>query len=85
MDAIEKQRENKLETIKKDSKTKYIVNLREKIDELFQIYPKSFNNRKSIIALEKIKSREGEINYKNLGYKIYFTYEDNTRSHEINF
>ena len=41
-------------TVKKDSKTKVIVYLREGIDQLLRIYPKSFNT-KSKVALEKIR------------------------------
>ena len=45
-DAIEKQGENKLKIIGKDSKILY---LGEGIDKLFKIYPKSFNGRGKIL------------------------------------
>ena len=41
LDAIEREKGSKLKTIEKDK----IVYLREKIDELFEIYPKSFEKK----------------------------------------
>ena len=52
LNVIEKQRKNQLERIRKNSKTKAIVYLREGINKLFQIYPKLFHN-KSINLLER--------------------------------
>ena len=55
-----KQRENKLEKIEKDDKTKDVVYLRERIDELFEIYPKSINQSMKVLAQNE------NIDYKNL-------------------
>ena len=41
LDAIEKQKENKLKTIEKDK----IVYLEDKTDELFEMYPNSFDKK----------------------------------------
>ena len=54
-----KQRENKLEKIEKDDKTKDVVYLRERIDELFEIYPKSINQSMKVLAQNE------NIDYKN--------------------
>ena len=54
-----KQRENKLEKIEKDDKTKGVVYLRERIDELFEIYPKSINQSMKVLAQNE------NIDYKN--------------------
>ena len=54
-----KQRENNLEKIEKDDKTKDVVYLRERIDELFEIYPKSINQSMEVLAQNE------NIDYKN--------------------
>ena len=54
-----KQRENKLEKIEKDDKTKDVVYLRERIDELFEIFPKSINQSMKVLAQNE------NIDYKN--------------------
>ena len=61
LNTIEKQNNNKLKAIEKDEK---IVYLRDGIDKLLEIYPKSFNKR-SISSLEVLARNEG-IDYKNL-------------------
>ena len=53
------QRENKLEKIEKDGKTKDVAYLRERIDELFEIYPKSINQSMKVLAQNE------NIDYKN--------------------
>ena len=63
--AIKKQKKNKLKTIEKDK----IVYLRDEIDELFEIYPNSFD-KKSKSLLSTLAKNESSINYKNLSYKI---------------
>lgn len=55
------QRENKLEKIEKDGKTKYVAYLRERIDVLFEIYPKSINQKSM-----KVLAQNENIDYKNL-------------------
>ena len=65
LDAIEKQGENKLKIIEKDKK---IVYLREGIDKLFEIYPKSFHDRSKIL-LSKLAKDENKTNYKDLSCK----------------
>ena len=55
--------------------------LREEINKLFIIYPKSFDK----VALEKLELKENEIDYKNLSYKFYFSEEDKAVSHKIDF
>ena len=69
--------------VKKDVKIKDIVYLKERIDELDSIYPKSVNS-KSIVLLKSIENYEKKIDYKRLSYKISFSIEDNVRSYEIN-
>ena len=64
LDAIGKQNENKLKTIEKDK----IVYLEYKINELFEIYPKSFNKQSKSLS-GKNAVTENKINYKNLFYK----------------
>ena len=81
LDAIEKQGKNKLKTIEKDDK---IVYLRKGMDQLFEIYPKSLINRSKIL-LKKVANSENVINYNYLSYKIYFSEENSTRFHEIDF
>ena len=61
LDAIEKQKENK----PKINETDKIVYLKDKIDELFEMYPKSFN-KLSKTPLKTVAKNEYEINYKNL-------------------
>ena len=84
LDPINDWEKKKSKTIKKDSKTNVIVYLREGIDKLFRICPKSFD-AKSKVALEKLKLKVNEIDYKNLSYKFYFSEEDRVVSHKINF
>ena len=43
--------------------------LEDKIDKLFEMYPKSFNS-KSEILLKMLSKNENKINYENLSYKI---------------
>ena len=64
LDAIGKQNENKLKTIEKYK----IVYLEYKINELFEIYPKSFNKQSKSLS-GKNAVTENKINYKNLFYK----------------
>ena len=65
LDAIEKQKENKPEITEKD-KTVYLKN---KIDELFEMYPKFFDKISNVL-LKTIAKNESSINYRNLSYKI---------------
>ena len=78
LNAIEKQKKTKLKIIEKDEKMVY---LRDRMNKLFEIYPKSFN-KKSINFLEILARNEG-IDYKNLSYKIVFYDETVAKSHEI--
>ena len=43
--------------------------LRDEIDELFEMYPNSFN-KKSKSLLNTVAKNESSINYKDLSYKI---------------
>ena len=55
--------------------------LKDKIDELFKIYPISFGDKSK--ALIKTLAKNGDkIDYKNLSYKILFT---NDRFNGINY
>ena len=65
LDATEKQKENKLKMVEKDE----IVYLEDKIDELFAMYPNSFD-KKSKALLNTLAKNENKINYKNLTYRI---------------
>ena len=67
LDAVKRQKQNKPEIIEKG----IIVHLEHKIDELFKMYPNSFNSqgKKSLKILAK---NEDKIGYKNLSYKILF-------------
>ena len=67
LDATKRQRENKTKTNENDE----IVYLENKIDELFEMYPNSFNS-KSKISLKALVKNENKINYKNLSYKKLF-------------
>ena len=64
LDAIEKQKENKLKTTEKYKK----IYVRDEIDELFEMYPNSFD-KKSKSLLNTIDKNESSINYKSLSYK----------------
>ena len=46
-----------------------IVYLEDKIDELFEMYPNSFD-KKNKALLNTVVKNENEINYKNLSYRI---------------
>ena len=59
LDAIEKRKENKLKMVEKDQ----IVYLEDKIDELFEMYPKSFTSQSKTL-LRKLAKNENKINYK---------------------
>ena len=59
LDAIEKRKENKLKMVEKYQ----IVYLEDKIDELFEMYPKSFNSQSKTL-LRKLAKNENKINYK---------------------
>ena len=76
LDPIEKQKENKPKIIKKGE----IVHLKHSIDELFEMYPKSFNKRKAL--LKTLVKNENKINYKNSSYKMLFF---DGKLHEISF
>ena len=65
LDAIEKQKENELKMIEKDE----IVYLEDKIDESFEMYPNSFDERSKAL-LNTLAKNENRINYKNLSYRI---------------
>ena len=65
LDAIEKQKENKLKITEKDK----IVYLENKIDKLFEIYPKSFTIQSKKL-LKALAENENKIDYKNLSFKI---------------
>ena len=75
--ATEKQKENKPKIVEKDK----IVYLEDKINKLFETYPKSFTS-KSKALLKMLAKNENKINYKNFSYKILLP--DGT-FHEINF
>ena len=77
LDAIEKQKENKLKMVEKDE----IVYLEDKIDQMFEIYPNSFDT-KSKALLDTRANIESKINYRNLFYK---TLLPNDKFHEFNF
>ena len=66
LNAIEEKKENKLKMDKEDDK---IVYLEGKIDELFEIYPGSFD-KKNKALLNTLAKNEDKINYKNLSYII---------------
>ena len=77
LDAIEKQKENKLKITEKDK----IVYLENKIDKLFEIYPKSFTIQSKKL-LKALAENENKIDYKSLSFKILLL--DGT-FHEFNF
>ena len=62
---MKKQKENKLKTIGKDK----IVYLEDKINKLFEIYPKYFTSQSKTL-LRKFAENKSNINYKNLSYKF---------------
>ena len=66
LDAIEKQKKNKLKIIEKYKR----VYLENKIDKLFEMYPRSFN-KQSKTLLTTVAKNECKINYKNLLTKLY--------------
>ena len=76
LDAIEKQKENKLKTIEKDK-----IVYHDEIDELFSMYPNSFD-KKGKSLLNTLPKDESSINYKNLSYKMLLL---NHVFHEFNF
>ena len=61
LDAIERQKGNRLKTIEKDEN----VYLEGKISKLFEMYPKLYNDQNKT-SLRKIAKSESSINYKNL-------------------
>ena len=65
LDAIKKQKGNKLKIVEKDE----IVYLKDRIDELFEMYLNSFD-KKSKALLNTLAKNENKINYKNLSYRI---------------
>ena len=77
LDAIEKQKENKLKMVEKDE----IVYLEDKIDEFFGFYPNSFD-KKSKALLNILAKDENKINYRNLSYRILLS---NGNFYEFNF
>ena len=77
LDAIKRQNENKPKIIEEDE----IVYLKDKIDELIEMYPKSFANEGKK-SLNTLAYNEEKIDYKDLSYKILFP--DST-FHIINF
>ena len=77
LDAIEKQMGNKIKMVEKDK----IVYLQDKIDELFEMYANSFDN-KSKALLNTLAKIENKINYKNLSYRILLS---DGKFHEFNF
>ena len=58
--------------------------LRKGMDQLFEMYPRSFSNRSKIL-LKKLVNSENVINYNNLSFKINFSEENIIRFHEIDF
>ena len=77
LDAIEKENENKSKIMEKDK----IMYLENEIDELFEMYSKSFNKQSRTLR-ETVSKNEYKINYENLSYKIMLL--DGT-FHEISF
>ena len=77
LDATEKQKENKLQMVEKDE----IVYLSDKIDELFEMYPNSFD-KKSEALLNTLTKNENKINNKNLSYRILLP---DGKLHKCNF
>ena len=77
LDATEKQKENKLQMVEKDE----IVYLSDKIDELFEMYPNSFD-KKSEALLNTLTKNENKINNKNLSYRILLS---DGKLHKFNF
>ena len=77
LDTIEKQTKNKLKIDEKD-KTVY---LEDKIDELFEMYPISFD-KKSKALLNTLAKNENKINYKSLSSRILLS---DSKFHEFNF
>lgn len=57
---IEKQNNNQLKEIKKITKQKNVLYLREWIDKLFKIYPKYFD-KVNVVALKKLKVKQNSI------------------------
>ena len=77
LDAIEKQKENKLKMVEKDE----IVHREDKIDGLFEMYSNSFD-KKGKALLNALAKNKNKINYKNLSYRILLS---NGKFHELNF
>ena len=67
----------------KDSRTKIVVYLEERIDKLFKICPEYFNNE-SINSLE-VLAKDKSIDFKNFSDKIFFSAEDSFTFHAIDF
>ena len=77
LDAIEKQKENKPKITEKGK----IVYLKDKINKLFEVYPKSFTSQgKKLLRI--LAKNEDKMNYKNLSYKVLFP---DPTFHMINF
>ena len=77
LDAIEKQKEDKLKMVEKGK----IVHLEDKIDELFEMYPNSFDKKRKAL-LNTLAKNENKINYKNLTYRILLS---DGKIYEFNF
>ena len=68
LDAIEKQKIDRPKIIEKDK----IVSLENRIDELFEMYPKSFTSQGKKL-LKTLTKSENRIDYKNLSCKLLFS------------
>ena len=81
LDLIKNQREKKLDAIERQKEGDEIVYLKDKIDKLFEMYPKFFTNQNKT-SLTSIAKNESSINYKNSSHEFLLS---NGRPHKLNF
>ena len=68
LDEIEKQKENNLKMVEKDE----IVYLEDKIDELFEMYPNSFDKKSKILVNRLVKNENQKLITKISYTEVYY-------------